>query len=682
MLKPHFPQDLPTSQIIVVHLSIKPHDLWECFPNPLYKRPNNLRCNPLTPKLPSYPDSKTCATSPDVLTCPEPDAADDYIVLGNCWDFIHSWIGYAWWTVHKVLNLWLIQPSSREKHNSHELNIGAIYVYLLAGDAKPNALLMPSDSSNPPTPTNLETDALVLSRLGSAEARIELLEERLGRYGNNGAPVAHNPLPPTSDSLRIPDLHTAAGHKILQYWPRLRVKLTIPGIEPFQFLKVADHGDLSLTNLVLEERQEFELAPIISSLEELYERFAEIPLFIVDLLRVSPYFSREHILEPLYQAQKVHHSVLNLRDCCIELLLMQTIAAAYAAADVGGSFPSSAVCLKLALDQLWKLYAQPDEYTIPLTLCFVQILLYFFARPFHVLGMLQALKPALSRFEQSRSREESHEFEKEVFNRLHYLLESDILTELDGVPSASSPQPLKLSAPDRSVVNSTHEYYFQSQMFLRYCLNRVLGSLYTANEAYITPQQAGPIISAISSNLETWFQSLPLDMQFSRNVSSFNLTPRLMPPRIKELALRYYACHFMLHRPVLYMVVYEDMEEVATPTGLHKDFEPWVLESCRSCTENAALIILSQYAQCKSPNSVPCHSWCELQLLVGSYAVLLQVQSVPGLAPMFRDLGEIDSLLDAAEVVLSSVPFNSLSTSRTLEVLTNVRHNMTLQTPQ
>jgi hypothetical protein len=138
----------------------------------------------------------------------------------------------------------------------------------------------------------------------------------------------------------------------------------------------------------------------------------------------------------------------------------------------------------------------------------------------------------------------------------------------------------------------------------------------------------------------------------------------------------------MLHRVVLYMIVYEDMEEVATPQSTRREFEPWVLESCRSCTENAGLIILAQHAQYKSADTVPYHSWCELQLLVGAYAVLLQVQSVPALAPMFRDLGEIDSLLDAAEMVLSNVPFTSLSTLRTLEALTNVRHNLTLQTPR
>lgn len=130
------------------------------------------------------------------------------------------------------------------------------------------------------------------------------------------------------------------------------------------------------------------------------------------------------------------------------------------------------------------------------------------------------------------------------------------------------------------------------------------------------------------------------------------------------------------------MVVYEDMEEAATPQSSRKDFDPWVLESCRSCTENSGLIILTQHAQYKSAETQPYHSWCELQLLVGSYAVLLQVQSVPALAPMFRDLGEIDSLLDAGEVVLSRVPFNSLSTWRTLEILTNIRHNLTLQTPR
>ncbi|KAE9366820.1 hypothetical protein N431DRAFT_548543 [Stipitochalara longipes BDJ] len=413
---------------------------------------------------------------------------------------------------------------------------------------------------------------------------------------------AHNSLQISTDDSRLPDLHTAAGHKILQYWPRLRVKLTL-GLEPFTFLKAADEEDALLKGLVLAAEQEFELLPIIWSLENFYENLFEFPLSLVDLLKTT----------------------LNLRECSIEFLLLQTVAARLMATNaVDPALPSSETCFKLALESSWKFSSKSDEYAIPLALCFAHILLYFFARPFHTLGMLQAIKPGVDRFDKRRSNDGIIERQKAVYNRLHYLLESDILPDLDGIPSTTSLQLVVVPRPSSSeygaASDSTHE--------------------------------AGPVISSLYIKLDTWYQSLPLDMQFSRNISSFNLNSRLMPSRIRELALRYYACYFILHRVVLYMIVYEDMEEAATPQSTRREFEPWVLETCRSCTENAGLIILTQHANYKSGNIVPYHSWCELQLLVGAYVVVLQVQSVLALAPMFRDLGEIGGLLDAAEMVL------------------------------
>lgn len=133
------------------------------------------------------------------------------------------------------------------------------------------------------------------------------------------------------------------------------------------------------------------------------------------------------------------------------------------------------------------------------------------------------------------------------------ILISDILTELDGVPPATSLPPMDISRPmssKRGVLtnSSAHDYFVQSQIFLRIVLNKVLGSLYTANEAYITPEEAGPVISSLSTKLDAWYRSLPLEMQFSRNISSFNLTSRLMPPGLVSSEsttnrIRIHCCH-------------------------------------------------------------------------------------------------------------------------------------------
>jgi hypothetical protein len=74
-------------------------------------------------------------------------------------------------------------------------------------------------------------------------------------------------------------------------------------------------------------------------------------------------------------------------------------------------------------------------------------------------------------------------------------------------------------------------------------------------------------------------------------------------------------------------------------------------------------------------------TWSDIQLLVGSYAVLLSVQSATSFSSAFRDIAAIDEILDIAEQVLSWVTSSSLGYARTLEILVNIRHNFRVSTP-
>jgi hypothetical protein len=162
----------------------------------------------------------------------------------------------------------------------------------------------------------------VLARLTQAEAQIELVEqERLSRVEVDPVRGSHSSPQLPTDGSRIPDLHTAAGHKILQYWPRLRVKLT-PDLEPFTFLKTADHEDKFLTSLALDAEQDFELLPTIQALEKLYDNLFNLPLSFVDLVKTSAHFSREHILAPFFEARLQSQATFDLRNCPLESLLV------------------------------------------------------------------------------------------------------------------------------------------------------------------------------------------------------------------------------------------------------------------------------------------------------------------------------------------------------------------------
>lgn len=174
----------------------------------------------------------------------------------------------------------------------------------------------------------------------------------------------------------------------------------------------------------------------------------------------------------------------------------------------------------------------------------------------------------------------------------------------------------------------------------------------------------------------------------------------------KELSLRYLACISILTRPVLYFVLYQDLENSSTTSpgsvfAADRQLEPWVFAYCRDCIECSKVIILTlaQYLQQLRPERTSfsprttdhevlrgnstCFgpTWCDIQLLVGSYAVLLSVQTASAFSLAFRDIPKIDEILDIAERTLSRVTSSSMSYANTFEMLVNIRQNFQNSTP-
>jgi hypothetical protein len=169
-------------------------------------------------------------------------------------------------------------------------------------------------------------------------------------------------------------------------------------------MRAADRQDASLTNLTAEDRLDCTLPSMIQCMENFYDNLFELPASLVDLLKTSPCFSREHILEPLYRARRHAQKDMidNFRNRSIEELLIETMAVSYSASKAGDpGYPSPEACFRVALASFWKIHSEPDEYALPITLCVALIFLYFFARPFHSLGMLRGVGPAINRFAKS-----------------------------------------------------------------------------------------------------------------------------------------------------------------------------------------------------------------------------------------------------------------------------------------
>jgi hypothetical protein len=89
---------------------------------------------------------------------------------------------------------------------------------------------------------------------------------------------------------------------------------------------------------------------------------------------------------------------------------------------------------------------------------------------------------------------------------------SDILTELDGIPS----QPIL----NQDV--HTHITVIDKHFWLRNHQNKVL-RLYTTDMAYAQPHDVGDLIRALSTELDSWYRSLPFEDQFVRDITTLRM---------------------------------------------------------------------------------------------------------------------------------------------------------------
>uniref|UniRef100_A0A0B7KEA6 Transcription factor domain-containing protein n=1 Tax=Bionectria ochroleuca TaxID=29856 RepID=A0A0B7KEA6_BIOOC len=282
--------------------------------------------------------------------------------------------------------------------------------------------------------------------------------------------------------------------------------------------------------------------------------------------------------------------------------------------------------------------------------------------------------------------------------RVYYILQSDILTEVDefssdtilsdrssnlvAILSSNPPEVMRplATSPSQATVNTEIESNSDGILWLRSHMNKIL-SLYTPVQAYARPHQLKDLVFGLAEDLRLWYQSLPMERQFPRDIMTFTLHGASFPlgNAHRDLALRYFACVFFLHRPVLYFFLHKDMEDAIQPPpaeGAASDHSPWVWESCRDCIESAVLIIqICQRQGTENPYDT-LQYWPEYQLLFASYLILLQVRTRPSLEPYLRILGSIDRLLDMVEEVFRTKTYQEPVIQKSLLLLVDARHNL------
>ncbi|KAL1864271.1 hypothetical protein VTK73DRAFT_6002 [Phialemonium thermophilum] len=558
-----------------------------------------------------------------------------------------------------------------------------------------------------PTPTNLETDVSVLSRLADAEARIQALEGGAGQNTSQRSTAT-----PTPTFSAPPQLHTAAAYKLLHCWPRIRLNLSIPGVVPETYLADYDHSDPLLLEWTTGARRA--VPPLMvwqaaHAMEGFYGSTHRLPVYFSYLFDHYPPLSSDGLdrgslarsaVEGISQrAAVVDLQLLSIPQLLVLSMAMRTVDAEPLDMDPAHMMALAEASCAMALQKQWLLRSGPDEDLVPMLLALSYYLAYFWARPFHALGVLQSIAPAIKHMHVRQPDDRVR-----CYSQLYYLLESDILTEIDGFPSAdtlplgnpgalgvthlaSSPGGLATGAESPGRRFGPWGYTIASHLTLRSILNRVLCHLYVPNKAYAQPHELADVVFSLAADLRQWYQAQPLDQQFVRDATVFSMNVPSVDLRMREIVLRYFSCVFLLHRPVLYFFLHKEMEyTVRPPDGrtLRSDGEPWILESCRDCIESAALIIYFSYISAEPVHVIrgSWRSWFHSQLLFAVYLILLQARVVPSLGPVLRNIGDVDGLLDRVEALLELSPIRSLKEGKSLEILRNERDNFGVSSPE
>ncbi len=218
-----------------------------------------------------------------------------------------------------------------------------------------------------------------------------------GRLESRSAVSPANEAPVIKAWPKIPEFHHAAAHKMLHYWSKLRINLTVPDLEPLKFLRQVDDADKGLFAQDLESNvpAEIPLSIVIRGIELIFENISQLP-FVLRHLFTYAGLSHEVCLDIFkrYLHTSSRDSTIIFNTQSIEELLLQTISLKHLAILRKDPVLSQKadLCFRLALRQVLDMQTQQAPQALPFKFLFVIILLYVYGRPFHSLGLLQSFE--------------------------------------------------------------------------------------------------------------------------------------------------------------------------------------------------------------------------------------------------------------------------------------------------
>lgn len=195
---------------------------------------------------------------------------------------------------------------------------------------------------------------------------------------------------------------------MLHCWPRIRLNLTLPDLTPQTYLLDCDRVDPVL--LASDPTPDQQPGPLMlwhvrRLIEAFYSALDTFPVYLVDLCEGYQGLWATHVLDgPLGHIEpegvSQHVAVAHLHSLSVQQLLVLSMALKSVDTAFLNAAPSviaaiSAASCSMALRKQWILLSGPDEDLIPLTLALALGLVYFWARPYHALGLLQSIEPAM-----------------------------------------------------------------------------------------------------------------------------------------------------------------------------------------------------------------------------------------------------------------------------------------------
>jgi hypothetical protein len=235
--------------------------------------------------------------------------------------------------------------------------------------------------------------------------------------------------------MPMPSFHTAASHKIYQYWPRLRINLNLDGFDPLQYQRQCDESDTSLVDNLAEAAQSTVRISIVSDyIQRMYHQTNLVPQTITFFLQMTPTFSLQTALDQLPTQR--NSGYLQLHELPMTLLLLLSIAFHYLTPDPTtdyGTTATSEKCFQLALSRVWTVHSQAEEVNLTSKMMVAVQLIIMYGRPFHALGLLRQVGLSLS---SSWTRSRLSLGPSSFLTKMHFLMESDMLSEIDGQPTA------------------------------------------------------------------------------------------------------------------------------------------------------------------------------------------------------------------------------------------------------